>query len=654
MKKKIALLLALMMLVGCMLGIAPAAETTDGADGTDNSSESYKPVIAYSNVNYTEDLVLMFAVPAPATDAIDADSSVKVVLWTSPSTVYSYKEAVTTAGSVATAVALEADDTKTTIDGVEHLVYKYDKLSAEMMTDIVYARPVVVDTEGKATAYGDVIDYSIVEYVQTAKGSFSADGTPVIDDDDVLGLLDSMLKFGGVAQSYLGEDKTYAPNGYLANDELHKIWITPVVAGVTKDKVFGGFFKYEEGGYATVKEPFYDGFKVIKYKDADGEVLADAYSDEYIEEAEGFQLDAVDADIEITMEYDFNAIRSVVAGDYFEGFAFSNVQPGIQGDPDLIAALGAKCRDVRYYNLNADFELFSNSQACVYKGNRYTYYQGLKTIVDPYNPDNLLFCISASDQYNLELLSSSPNRHLNPQEFALSGYGDTLDEVFTVEVRLGKPSPDAVVNTNDLYLRNKTDGANLKVDGTSTYSTTKLFYTLFKVENNVVKVSADKTAICTLPDNGLARVAFTIYGSGEVKVYCDAEDGNMALVYEGTAAGSTEYKDKHAQYLRDQEDDDPSNDNRYLAYASISNWLTMNTIDLTWTLGANLTPTNEGGIALEAASVEIEGNMVPLKTYDSPEVGQDQFNLAAVQLYVEQNYSILLDYCKVYTADVYK
>ena len=58
MKKNFALILALVMLVVCVLGIMPMA---DGADG-----ESYKPTIAYSNVNYTEDLVLMFAVPAPA------------------------------------------------------------------------------------------------------------------------------------------------------------------------------------------------------------------------------------------------------------------------------------------------------------------------------------------------------------------------------------------------------------------------------------------------------------------------------------------------------------------------------------------------------------------------------------------------------------
>ncbi len=89
MKKNLALLLALVMLFSCMLGIMPAA---DDAAGSDDTTESYKPTIAYSNVNYSEDLVLMFAVPAPAADALPEGSTVKVVFWTTAGRIYSYSE----------------------------------------------------------------------------------------------------------------------------------------------------------------------------------------------------------------------------------------------------------------------------------------------------------------------------------------------------------------------------------------------------------------------------------------------------------------------------------------------------------------------------------------------------------------------------------
>lgn len=74
-------------------------------------------------------------------------------------------------------------------------MYKYKGLAAENMTDIVYARAVVVDKDNKATAYSHVLDYSVVEYVHTAKGAFN-NGTPVIANEDVFELLDSVLDFG--------------------------------------------------------------------------------------------------------------------------------------------------------------------------------------------------------------------------------------------------------------------------------------------------------------------------------------------------------------------------------------------------------------------------------------------------------------------------
>ena len=76
-KKNFTLLLALVMIVGCIFGVMPAA---DSAEGGEVNIESYEPSIAYANVNYSEDLILMFAVPVTAEGALAEGSSVKVVL----------------------------------------------------------------------------------------------------------------------------------------------------------------------------------------------------------------------------------------------------------------------------------------------------------------------------------------------------------------------------------------------------------------------------------------------------------------------------------------------------------------------------------------------------------------------------------------------
>ena len=144
-------------------------------------------------------------------------------------------------------------------------------------------------------------------------------------------LLDSILDFGAAVQEIEGDREPYAPNGYLANDELHKIWVTPVVAGKTMDKVFAGFFKYKENGYATVREPFFDGYTASVYKNANGEALQDANPEQY-DEALGFQIDAVDSDIEITVEYSHVLHRQINAADYGPDFRMDNIEKLVYGE----------------------------------------------------------------------------------------------------------------------------------------------------------------------------------------------------------------------------------------------------------------------------------------------------------------------------------
>ena len=584
MKKKLTLLLAVVMVVGCVLAIAPAADTTGEAGGI---TESYKPDIAYTNVNYVDDLVLMFAVPAPAT--LDEGASVKLIVWDAESDVFSYKNTVATTTNRATAIAIEAEETKVTIGGVEHIVFKYRGLTADMMTDIIYARAAVIDKEGNATAYGKVVDYSVVEYVETAKGGFN-NGTPVIENAETLDLLDSILNFGAIAQEVFGGAVPYKPNGYLANEELHKIWITPIVAGETKEKVFGGFFKYEEGGYATVREPFFDGFKLTAFKDADGNKLEDANTVGY-DEALGFQLNAVDADIEIIVEYEADAFRALSASKFGSDFVLNNVTAIT--DTDVLKNTGLKYGDTNFGQIGITGVVRRLNYSGV-AGVSKSYYHGIKTIPDPENPDNLVFMFTMT---NKPMMSFS---FIKPEELVSAGYGDTLGEAITIEFEVGKPTPDSVVSTGVFSLNRRKDENPTPDSYDETVKKMEDTLNIFRVMRNKVYLmngrSSDETkgqVICTLPDTGLTKIAITIYSTGVVKGYYSDENGKMIEGASLELSMPDNYLTRQEMHNANLNDDDPINDEDFLAYECFGNWLSTSVLAPNWTLGIGANTQND-------------------------------------------------------------
>jgi hypothetical protein len=109
---------------------------------------------------------------------------------------------------------------------------------------------------------------------------------------------------------------------------------------------------------------------------------------------------------------------------------------------------------------------------------------------------------------------------------------------------------------------------------------------------------------------------------------------------------SVEYKEKHAKYLANLADDDPSNDEFYAPYKDVASYLSQNTLRPTWTFGQQL-----GANAVtefETATVEMGGVQVPLKNANGT------YNYEAVKLYAENKYSFLLKSWNVYVGDVYK
>ena len=656
MKKNLALLLALAMLFGCMLGLMPAAESVVDVA---SSSESYKPKIAYANLNYTEDITLMFAVPAP--EGLAEDLSVEVLIWEAESTSYRYKNTIATSTDPATAVALVAEDAKVTIGDVEHLVFKYKGLTPEKMTDIVYARAVVVDKDDKAVAYSDVLDYSVVEYVETAKGGFSDDGTPAIADEKVIGLLDSMLLFGATVQTFADGGDPYVPNGYYANDELHKIWVTPVVAGKKLPKVFGGFFKYEDGGYATVRAPFYDGFEITNYCDAEGNELADAYP-ALNDEALGFQIDAVDGDIELTVKYDSITYRIIDASEYGNDFIIQNTEDHvIHGATALANGAGGWYEWAVYmYRYNS-----TKSAGVQFGGNAATpgnWYSGIRTVPDPSNPDDLVFKMTSSN-----VLYIYNGSDMSEQGKDFFGYGDTVDEAVTFEFEVGKPNPDANVTMKGIFLVDRSDWAKWSVNdayngtsGTNTYALkTGLSNYILKVVDNEVMLCGNGAKICTLPDTGFMKIAATICGNGDLKVYYSTENGDMVHAgtwnaEEGMEMGKC-YTDKHAQHLANLEDDNEENDDDLIPYSDFRTWLRMSVLESNLYCGPQDASPAYSVEAINAkfseelktATAVINGETVPVMNANGT------YNPIPLQYYMEENYGYFLKQFKLSIGDPY-
>ena len=482
MKRKISLFLALVMLLGCFAGLTAVAE------GETPAPAAYQPEIAYTNVAYTEGIVLMFAVNAPA--ELPEGASVELLVWDgidgdvtySASDEYVYR--VTESEPV-------------TISGANYLAFKYSRLSAEMMTDIIYVRPLYTDANGKRT-YGDLVDYSVVEYVKVANGEF--EGFAGLAEDKK-NLLNSLLNFGAMAQIYLGDDgDIYAPNGYLANDTLNKIWITPVIGGVAQDKVFGGFFEYEQNGVATVHIPFYDVFELSCLKGADGTVLTDVDGT-----SNGIQVTlTAEGDLQLTAEY-----KNLALYDADVEASIGNMSLNTNADAAATKAYG-------YYDNKNGGLSFNTSQG--YKNAEYCY-NSLDVIDDPYNPGQKTYRW-VSTKVGAIQLGDTKDEFNNGYRLSKSAvFGDTVAPVVTIELVLGGTADNADVNLGNFRIRGGSSSDLLipfKITGGKIY-----IYTA-NDKNSTAALSVP------IPKDGYAKYAIVIDFANEViSGYVEGEDGKM-------------------------------------------------------------------------------------------------------------------------------
>jgi len=582
MKRNLALILALVMLLGSLFSIMSMAEATD--ETTPPAEEEvvlggYKPEIAYANLNYADKMYMMFAIPAP--EALEEGAAVKLIAWESreESLAFSYNDVIRDV------IDAEAETVK--IGEVDHLVFKYDALAAADMTNVICVRPVVVKGD-VATSYGKLVEYSVLEYIATAKGEF--EGIAGIEDQDHLAVLDSLLDFGALAQQF-------SPKGdyaYMANDELHKIFVTPVLNGIAKEPVFGGFFKYEEETSFTLVAPFYDGTAVVAVKDAEGNEIVDLDED-----TDGLQFIPADADISISVEYQNVSVRALSADALGPDFVLNNLE-AMNG------------------NLGTDTKTNMSgyaSQLDTY--NRMNYWHGFKTVPNPEDPEDLVLQVTATGKPTIQFNNTTA------ANWAGYGFGDTVYPAFTFELELGAVN-GKMPTTGNYYFRHRpgTQYAQYGVD-----------LHIFTVKAGEV-VLPDGTVVGKIPETGMAKFAITVDAlTNKVYGYRENENGEMELGSTSDMVLSDLFLSMQELHNKNLADEDPSNDTQFRTYESIFTFFTTSNLEPTWVIGNG-------------------PNTDP--DFDALKVNDTAYDMEAVQALAESEYSFLLDNFKLTLGALYQ
>lgn len=484
MKKNLALILALVMLLGTVFSVIPMA--ADASAEATASVADYEPEISFANVNYSDKMYMMFAVPAPA--ALAEGETVNLLVWASKddSSSFSYNDVRKS--------VLTAEAEKVKIGEADYLVFKYDGLTAADMTNIIVCRAVVLKTTGTVTSvvsYGDIVEYSILEYVATAKGEF--EGITGITDEAHLAVLDSMLAFGGLAQKYSGNEYEF-----YADDDLNKIWYTPVINGTEAAPVFGGFFSYTEGGYATISAPVYNEYGFVGYFDAEGKELFD--SDGYA--TNGIQIPAVDGDLTITVKYGPKYM--------------------IKTDPNAATVSSINLKD------NGTGTIYAPGQGALGfncgAGNDGNYdYAGFDVITDPYQEGNKVFRISGNTQYSVGMGDSTNDWKLSMKPTVIEGFNDTVAPVVTIDFTVARGANGQMPRTGNLRLRSDKNNRLTNI-GYFEKGGTFMLYSSF--DGSVVTPLPLKVA-----EKGYTRYCFIVDFENEV-IYAYAADEGEELVYQ--------------------------------------------------------------------------------------------------------------------------
>ncbi len=604
MKRNLALILVLVMLTGSLFSVIPMAADTSSSPAPE---AAYKPEIAYANLSYLDKIYMEFAVPAPA--SLEEGAAVKLIVWGArdESLAYSYNDIIKTV------VDAEAETVK--IGDADYLVFKYDELDAVDIAQVICARPAIVK-DGAASSYGKLVEYSILEYIASAKGEI--EGIEGITDQERIGVLDDLLDFGALAQQYLLQKE---PEFYV-NEELHEIYANPVINGVAKDKVFAGFFKYSENTFTTLQLPFFDGTGIIAVKDAEGNEVVDIDED-----TDGIQMITVDSDLTLTVEYQNIVIRNLSADELGPDVDAANYGDVTGGHYGMVARKDSNGG----VNLGPDVTCNLSGWACQLDSyGRMNYWHGFRTVTDPEDPNGLVLMASGTGAPALNFTSTKA------ADWAGYGFGDTVYPAFTFEITLGAVN-GRMPTTGNYYFRHRGSAP-----GVDEAAYTNLH--VFSIKDGEV-ILADKTVVGKIAETGMTKFAITFDAlTNKIYGYRENEEGVMENTAVGNVTFESTWTKRHNAHLANLADEDPTNDTALASYESVFTYFTKSTLEPTW----NFTNGPATNPEFENASIEINGVMTPIKGANGV------FNMEAVKALAERDYSYLLDDFRLTLGAIYE
>lgn len=171
MKRRILItLLVLALMCTCLIGSSVLRATEPDPELN----------IAACNLSFSDSVYIKYGVQG------DDLTGVKLLVWTTPQTVYEY----------GTQQYLLSSNKTESIQGVNSLVFTFNKFAAKQMTDVVYARAYVEKSGVKY--YSEVKKYSILQYVYNKTGKT---GTAT-SNQNLINLLNGMIEYGSLAQTY--------------------------------------------------------------------------------------------------------------------------------------------------------------------------------------------------------------------------------------------------------------------------------------------------------------------------------------------------------------------------------------------------------------------------------------------------------------------
>ena len=629
MKKTLALLLVVVLALTAVLGLVPVASAAE--ESTTPSQD-----IAFFNVSIKVGARLLFAVSADGY-TVNPDGTVdnlRLLVWEEGESDGTYSKA----DAEENGTILEAQGIQE-IGNKNYIVFSYAYLDASQMAENVYVRTLRTDDNDRAY-YGDVSDYSIVEFANTYLNN---------DGSKYIGLVEALVDYGYYAAIF--KHKT----AYTVEEvkELGKITVTAKLEGVTAFTQTTQLAKVGE----TVKltAPHIDGASLIGWSDnvANGEITVS-----------GEEVSVV-ANYRPTTYYDADA-------DYYGAGVNLNTLDRTASTVGESGKVTVNASGISYYLGNPDHAksrlALNFSAAAISNGSdkedgsskNWRRYHGLKTVADPEDPDKFVFQFTNTDYagYTFTL-----------KNIGDTGFGDTVAPVINYSFKIGSIN-GRIGSLGTFYHRLRF------FDATSGSKVADLDTQFFRVTNGVIQTMQDgswKNSITIPTDDKMHQYVLSV-DTRNLTYAIYAEDANGEL-YNVTGAIAIKHANTITKYFNDGKYNLGSFENFFLGnfgsgvksnfessftWTGSSNWGNGDKATVMDDRDGDGTPEEYPvlkGYVQNSSSywALVDGKLVQYKdgTHTADQRYSPNYDLEAVRIYAEANCGVLLDDLKITLGNVY-